>query len=226
MCCMTEIEHIFDRMGAAPNQVVEHLPGPNPHYRLDRRRAAVQSTQTCSIDGCEKRFVARGLCSKHYQRFRKTRDWKPVEREIDRFDRLVDRSGCCWIWNGSQSGNGYGRLSIGSRKKVYAHRFAYERRFGPIPAGMFIDHKCRTRLCVNPDHLHVVTQAENNQNLSVRSDSETGVRNVRWDRRRQHFRVRVQVGGREFYGGSFDDLESAHAAARSLRGQVMTNSFE
>lgn len=43
----------------------------------------------------------------------------------------------------------------------YAHRLAYERAKGPIALGAQIDHLCRVRECVNPDHLEVVTQTEN-----------------------------------------------------------------
>lgn len=45
--------------------------------------------------------------------------------------------------------------------KGYAHRVYYEARFGPIPAGLQLDHLCRNRGCVNPDHLEPVTCREN-----------------------------------------------------------------
>jgi hypothetical protein len=43
-----------------------------------------------------------------------------------------------------------------------AHRVSYEAAYGPIPAGLHIDHLCRVRKCVRPEHLEAVTQGENN----------------------------------------------------------------
>lgn len=62
----------------------------------------------------------------------------------------------CILWGGTIKSNGYGRLS--SHGKVYsAHRFVYEKTRGPIPDGLTLDHLCRNKLCVNPDHLEPVT---------------------------------------------------------------------
>lgn len=44
---------------------------------------------------------------------------------------------------------------------VKAHRFAYERSYGPIPANRDIDHLCGNRPCVNALHLEAVAHAEN-----------------------------------------------------------------
>ncbi len=44
---------------------------------------------------------------------------------------------------------------------LLAHRVSYELHKGPIPDGLFIDHICRTRCCVNPNHLRAVTHAQN-----------------------------------------------------------------
>jgi len=80
----------------------------------------------------------------------------------ERFDAKVEpepNTGC-WLWSGADSGKGYGKFWDGERLTL-AHRYAYERHVGPIPDGLQIDHLCRVRCCVNPDHLEAVTQQEN-----------------------------------------------------------------
>lgn len=79
----------------------------------------------------------------------------------ERFDRqvLVLPSGC-HQWRGSISPQGYGNFHDGERH-VLAHRFAYERAKGAIPAGLQLDHLCRNRWCVNAEHLESVTPQEN-----------------------------------------------------------------
>ncbi len=72
----------------------------------------------------------------------------------------IDENGC-WIWQGTKfQSSGYGRLKVGGREYV-AHRFVYEALKGLVPAGRQLDHLCRVRACVNPDHLEPVTAREN-----------------------------------------------------------------
>lgn len=72
----------------------------------------------------------------------------------------VDATGVCWEWTGTLN-LGYGSFYQGRGKTRQAHRIAWERLVGPIPRGMVLDHLCRNTRCVNPDHLEVVTLAEN-----------------------------------------------------------------
>lgn len=67
----------------------------------------------------------------------------------------------CWEWTGCLDSGGYGQFSWNG-KKVLVHRFSYELSMGfTIPTGLEIDHLCKTRKCVNPSHLEVVTKTEN-----------------------------------------------------------------
>lgn len=76
------------------------------------------------------------------------------------FWKYVDKTGECWEWIGYVSTTGYGALRKNS-VPYYAHRLSYELVFGSIPDGLVIDHKCRNKICVNPEHLEAVTQREN-----------------------------------------------------------------
>ncbi len=89
--------------------------------------------------------------------------------EVDPIYRLLRRvhidqvTGC---WNCTLATNGHGYCAIWTCEKqikVAAHRVSYEFFVGPIPDGMQLDHLCRNRICVNPDHLEPVTNYENNR---------------------------------------------------------------
>lgn len=125
---------------------------------------------TCSVEGCHKPVLARGLCSAHYGK--QQRNGSPLIDARDpyrNFDTRVARGpvpdyaptlGSCLIWTGKTTTAGYGTFTSAQK---YVHRYAWERVNGPIPEGLTIDHLCRVRNCVNPDHLEVVTREENSR---------------------------------------------------------------
>jgi hypothetical protein len=79
----------------------------------------------------------------------------------ERFDSKwePDANGC-WLWTGYLTPDGYGRFQLDRSSRV-AHRVGYEIYVGPISEGLELDHLCRVRHCVNPEHLEAVTHDEN-----------------------------------------------------------------
>jgi hypothetical protein len=81
----------------------------------------------------------------------------PKQRFFEKVERLEDG---CWQWIGGRKAAGYGQFFVDG-KKVIAHRWSYLHFVGSIGDGNEIDHKCRNRSCVNPQHLESVTLLEN-----------------------------------------------------------------
>jgi hypothetical protein len=83
---------------------------------------------------------------------------RPESINMEDFESKILKTDTCWIWQGSKYANGYGKIG---KAGYMVHRIAYENAKGQIPYGMKLDHLCKVRLCVNPDHLEVVTLIEN-----------------------------------------------------------------
>lgn len=91
----------------------------------------------------------------------------------ERFWAKVEKTDACWLWLGATY-NGYGRFTISPGNQKKAHRFAYEALIGPIADGMTLDHLCRVRNCVNPEHLEQVTHEENLARIPARTHCPRG----------------------------------------------------
>jgi hypothetical protein len=74
--------------------------------------------------------------------------------------RTENGSGGCVLWTGPLDEKGYGHLVLNGRN-IRVHQASYIAYIGEVPPGLEIDHLCRVRHCVNPDHLEAVTHREN-----------------------------------------------------------------
>ena len=134
------------------------------------QEAAGDILKVCSECGAAP-VIAKGYCWVHYQRNRRTgmvtlrpRPMKPAKpippTYLQRLFDKIDVTSSCWLWKRPNRSIGYGYVTVRGKHQP-AHRVAYELFVGAIPEGLEIDHLCRVRRCVNPDHLEAVTHAEN-----------------------------------------------------------------
>lgn len=117
--------------------------------------------RVCSVADaeCVPGRLKRGMCGKHYTRLRKHGTTQsPL---VDNWSRYEQDSRGCWLWQGPLYRNGYGQLSRVINGTQLAHRAFFMRFKFPIPRSVDLDHLCRVRCCVNPDHLQPVTRRLN-----------------------------------------------------------------
>lgn len=154
------------RTSAAPRS--KHTPTrPTPHA-------------TCGFAECTRHHYAKGFCNSHYKQLQQGRPLAPLQKlggsqpkpVIPRLLKNVlvngkpygsasesERTNSCWIWDGSKNSNGYGQM-YWNGGMVSTHRVSYEVLVGPVEAES-VHHRCRTKDCVNPQHLELATMREN-----------------------------------------------------------------
>ena len=123
----------------------------------------------CTIKGCGGKFLARGMCRKHY-----LCEWKKKESGWEqsfeqRFNKkwISDSKNECWLWTDKLEHSGYGKMRY-KNLIIKAHRAAYEIFFGKIPHGLSVLHRCDVRSCVNPKHLFLGTQQDNMDDMKIK----------------------------------------------------------
>lgn len=139
----------------------------------------------CKIEDCERSTgqpgTARGLCSKHYNRWLRHGDveyksrcqGETLEEHYNYYTPLRPEVGC-WEWQGYFYPSGYGMLHRGDGGNLKAHRVAFELFNGPLPDGHLVRHTCDNPPCVRPSHLLSGTHKDNSDDM--------------WSRGRAHLR--------------------------------------
>ena len=119
-------------------------------------------------------------CYSYYRRrddLRQAMFWKSVDKNCP---------GGCWLWTGWKLNSGYGETTVRSRK-ITVHRLSYIIANGPIPAGKLVMHTCDVPICVNPAHLRLGTDADN------QADKKAKNRHTRGELTRRNKLVEEQV---------------------------------
>lgn len=79
----------------------------------------------------------------------------------------------CWLWAGRHDAKGYGRGHFHNRTIQLAHRYAYLLWYGVLPNDLCVLHKCDNPACVNPYHLYLGDQRQNNIDRDSRKRQKT-----------------------------------------------------
>lgn len=132
---------------------------PKPVLRaLEQRDGHVSA---CSIADCTRPRRKREWCQTHYEYWRRNGKPTPPTPEQKFWGFVIPADTGCWEWTGYRDRDGYGICTWGG-KHARAHRVAYEMLFGYLDADRALDHLCKNRSCVRPQHLEPVTWQQNN----------------------------------------------------------------
>jgi hypothetical protein len=116
--------------------------------------------------------------------------------------------------------SGYTTVRLGNAR-YRAHRLIWKWHYGNEPA--LIDHIDGDKGNNRIENLRECTPSQNSANTKKRRDNKSGVKSVCWIESRKRWRVCVTANGRRYYGGYFEDIESAQQRARELRLSLHEN---
>jgi hypothetical protein len=85
--------------------------------------------------------------------------------DLSQFLSKTAKTGSCWLWLGSVNKDGYGKTKLAG-KHMTTHRLSWIFHRGPIPEGLEVLHTCDNPPCVNPDHLWLGTNLDNQRDAA------------------------------------------------------------
>lgn len=144
-----------------------------------------------------------------------------VEERLLKYSIPVTESGCL-IWIGYTNEYGYGKITVNDKAK-WVHRVAYELAKGRIEKGLDIDHLCRVRCCINPDHLEAVTRRVN----LLRGNTNTAMHAAKVLCKRGHplsgANLRIDVKGNGISARQCRACDLIRQRSRAARKKVVRN---
>ena len=120
----------------------------------------------------------------------------------------------CWEWQGGTGSHGYGKFTNGRKWEMLHHRLAYTLTYGEIPKGQVVRHKCDNKLCGNPAHLELGSQADNVQDCWERGQFQ---RDLTWEQIKE-IKERLKEGTR----GIGKQLAAEYETSPSIISRIKT----
>lgn len=141
---------------------------------------------------------------------------------VERFEKkwIPEPTTGCWLWYGATTSTGYGNFNLG---KVWrkAHRVAlWLYRNAPLDDKRIAIHRCDNKACVNPDHLFLGTNAENQLDMARKRRGRKSALPFGVTRKRDLYQAQVTRYGRHYYLGMFKTPEAAAIAASQKREEL------
>ena len=143
----------------------------------------------------------------------------------NRFWSKVDKTESCWNWTACLNEAGYGMFNV-NRQAKRAHRLSYIFHYSKDITNKELDHICRNRKCVNPEHLRTCNRKQNSENVPSHKDSLSIYRGVSFNKRKGKWVAQVCHNYQRYQLGYFDSELDAAKAAEKKRNELFTHNLE
>lgn len=144
-----------------------------------------------------------------------------ASRHVIWFWEKVQKTEGCWRWIGSTWDNGYGRMMVGKRRRK-AHRISFLIHNGFLPEDKVVCHTCDNPICVNPAHLFLGTQKDNNDDKVKKKRHGWGERNGRAKLTEE---IVTEIRSLHASGSlpTYEEIGALHGVSKKTINHIITN---